>query len=188
MAVITPQLETERLTLRQLALSDAVVIRELAGEREVAARTLNIPHPYPEGAAEDFIYGTQFDMKRGNGYIFGIERKADGQFVGVVGLTINAPHSKAELGYWIGMPFWNQGYATEAAKRMIQFGFEELKLNRISANYFTNNYASRKVMDKCGMIFEGTMREHLLKWGEFKDVGFCAILREHYEQRKAQSS
>ena len=77
------------------------------------------------------------------------------------------------------------GYMSEAARRVIQFGFEELGLNRIYAGYFTRNPTSRRVMEKAGMTYEGTYRQNVLKWGEFVDVGACAILRSEYDAQQA---
>lgn len=178
--MLSPILTTERLTLRRLELTDAPVIQRLAGAREVAATTLNIPHPYPAGVAEEFIERAQQDMDEGGSYTFAIARQSNGALIGLIGLHPNIHHA-AEMGYWMGVPFWGQGYATEAAGRVIRFGFEELDLNRIFAAYFAANIASGRVMQKAGMTCEGTMRQHILKWGEYHDVVYYSILREEFK-------
>ncbi len=175
-----PVLETERLKLRRLELTDAETVRLLAGAEEVAATTLLIPHPYPEGAAEEWIRHTQVEGAEGKDYTFAVTRLTDSLFLGAISLHINLAHNRAELGYWIGVPYWGQGYATEAAKRMLKFGFEELTLNRIFAGYFVNNPASRRVQEKAGMKYEGARRQDVLKRNVYLDVGFCAITRDEY--------
>src|SRR5581483_4261772 len=128
-------MKTERLILRPFTLDDAPDVQRLAGVREVALNTLHIPHPYPDGAAEAWI------AKHGEGpeIVFAID--ANGQLAGAIGLVVDRPHDRAELGYWIGVPFWGRGYATEAARAMLRLGFEENGLHKIFAHVFTRNPA-----------------------------------------------
>src|SRR6185312_13696794 len=123
-----PSLKTERLLLRPFSLEDAPAVQAMASALEVADTTLNIPHPYPEDGAATWIASHSGLRERGE-YPFAIVRRRDSELVGAMGLHVDERHSKAELGYWIGVPYWNQGYATEAARRMVQWGFEELGLN-----------------------------------------------------------
>ncbi len=169
------------MLLRRLELSDALLVHEYMREQDIAANTLLIPYPYPEGAAEEWISNSQESFDEGEAYSFALVLKAEKRFIGAMGIHPNLDHRRAELGYWLGKPYWNKGYVTEAARRVIQFGFEDLKLNRIHANYFTHNPASARVMQKAGMTFEGILRGHYLKWGEFVDVGVYAILKSDYE-------
>jgi [ribosomal protein S5]-alanine N-acetyltransferase len=167
--VFTP-LQTERLTLRAYAVSDIPALMPLIGAREVAATTLRIPHPYTEADAQDFIAGTQEDLSSGDGLRLGIVLRESDTLCGGVGLRIDSDHRRAELGYWIGVPYWGNGYATEAAKAVVKYGFGTLGLHRIFASHFTNNPASAKVLRKIGMRHEGSLRAHILKWGEFLDL------------------
>ena len=98
-----------------------------------------------------------------------------------MGLRIDQAHRRAELGYWIGTPFWGRGIATEAAKEMLRYGFEELRLHRIFAEHFAHNPASGRVLAKIGMKHEGCHRRHVLKWGEFVDAEQYGILREEWK-------
>ena len=161
-------LKTARLVLRPLTIADAPRVQLLAGAREVALNTLLIPHPYPDGAAEAWIANaSEHEVK------FAID---DGELVGVIGLRVNESDNRAELGYWIGVPYWDRGYATEAAAEVVRYGFEELGLNKIYAGYFSRNPASGAVLRKIGMTYEGTLRQHHRKWGEYVDVEFYAII------------
>jgi RimJ/RimL family protein N-acetyltransferase len=180
-----PTLETERLILRRLELSDAPLVYQYMQDREIAFNTLLIPYPYPEGGAEEWINGTHKAAQKGDDFSFAVTRKADGLFMGACGLHRVPEHQRAELGYWLGKPHRGQGYTSEAARRLIAFGFEAMGLNRVHAGYFTRNPASRRVMEKAGMTHEGIYRQHVLKWGEFVDMGMCAILRYEYEAAKA---
>jgi [ribosomal protein S5]-alanine N-acetyltransferase len=179
-----PPIETERLVLRPFTLADAPEVRRLAGAREIAAGTLTIPHPYPPGAAEEWIT-RQLQPERvsaGHGPTFAMERRGDGALLGAVGLNVVREHDRAELGYWVGKPYWGEGYATEAARAVVRYGFEELALNRIYAFHFTNNPASGRVLQKLGMTHEGRRREHTLKWGEYLDNEAYGILRAEWER------
>jgi [ribosomal protein S5]-alanine N-acetyltransferase len=171
--VIAPTIETERLVLRPFRLEDSDEVQRLAGAREIAAGTLEIPHPYPEGAAEEWISG----QERGDSITFAIERVEDGALVGAVSLRLEREHERAELGYWIGVPYWGNGYATEASAAAVRHGFTALGLNRIYAFHFATNPASGRVLQKIGMTHEGTRRAHTLKWGEHLDNECYAVLR-----------
>ena len=165
-------------------MSDAPEITRLAGDRAIAATTLNIPHPYEQGMAEKFIEMQAAAFAKGEMANFAITLAADGSFIGIIGLAISPQHSRAELGYWIGKPFWGKGYATEAGRAILQYGFEELGLRRIHAGYFSNNPASGRVQQKLGMVREGNQRKHILKWGEEIDHVLNAILKSEYERLK----
>jgi len=163
-------LQTERLTLRLHTPSDIPALMPLIGAREIAATTLRIPHPYFEADAQDFIAGTQEELLNGSGLRLGIVVRESDALCGGVGLRIESDHRRAELGYWIGVPYRGKGYATEAARAMVQYGFETLGLHRIFASHFVNNSASGGVLRKIGMRHEGSQRGHILKWGEFLDI------------------
>ena len=167
--MFTP-LQTERLTLRFHVLSDIPALMPLIGAREVAATTLRIPHPYTEADAQDFIAGAQEDLSSGSGLRLGIVLRESDTLCGGVGLRIEPDHRRAELGYWIGVPYWGKGYATEAARALVKYGFETPQLHRIFASHFVNNSASARVLGKIGMRHEGSLRAHVLKWGEFLDL------------------
>lgn len=165
-----PTIETERLILRPFTLADAPAVQRLAGERDIASTTLNIPHPYPDGAAEEWIASHPERFAKGEALELAIVSRADNALVGAIGLEINQRHAHAELGYWIGRPYWGQGYCTEAAAAVVRYAFETLGLHRVHACHFRRNPASGRVMQKIGMVYEGCQREHLLKWDAFEDV------------------
>ncbi len=173
---------SERLILRPLTLEDAPIVQQLAGRREIADTTISIPHPYSEQQARDWISSHAEACAQGKGIVFGIELTRTKQLIGTVGLReIDQEHSQAEMGIWIGTDWWGNGYATEATKRVIRYGFEELGLNRIYAHHMVRNPASGRVLEKSGMQREGLLRERVRKWSKFEDVVLLAILRQDWE-------
>lgn len=175
-----PILKTERLLLRPFSLRDAARIRQLADSREIAKNTATMPYPYEEGMAEAWIATHQDLFDRGENVHFAICLAGTGDLIGAMGITISRDHDCGELGYWIGIPYWDQGYCTEAATAAVRFGFETLKLNRIEASHFMRNPASGRVLEKIGMRFEGIRRQGMKRWGTYVDVAIYGILRKEY--------
>jgi len=149
----------------------------MAGNSKVAENTLYMPFPYPEGVAEEWIstHANEFFEKKQ--LVLGICLRDSKSLVGCIGLTMKPEIENAELGYWISEEFWNLGYATEAARAIIQYGFSSLGIHKIYANYFSNNTASGKVMKKIGMVQEGYLKEHVRHWGEYKDLFVFGIVK-----------
>jgi RimJ/RimL family protein N-acetyltransferase len=179
-----PTLTTERLLLRPFSMDDAPAVKDLAGEYEIAATTANIPHPYEDGMAEAWIGTHQEAFEKGEAVSFAIALRSGGQLLGAIGLGINQANSLAEMGYWIGKPYWNRGYCTEAAGAVLEYAFSELGLNRVQARHMTKNPASGRVMQKIGMQYEGRLRQQIKRWEAFEDAEMYAILREDYRSRK----
>ncbi len=180
-----PVLETDRLLIRGFEQSDALAVQELIDDIDIARTTSHISHPYSLDMAESWIGSHEENLKMGLSIELAITLKQTGELVGAVAIiSIDLENEKAEIGYWIGKKYWNKGYCTEAAKRLVQYCFEELKLNRVYALHFSNNPASGKVMKKIGMKKEGVLRKNIKKWDEFVDTPIYSILREEYEQQK----
>lgn len=173
------------MILRPFELTDAEAIQRYAGDPDVATSTISIPHPYPDAAAEEFIAFTKEAAVAGRSCTFGVVRKEDGALIGSISISgLHTAHRKGELGYWIGRPFWGQGYATEASEALLKFCFEQLALNKVFARFMTRNPASGKVMQKIGMTHEGILRQGVLKYGVYEDLRVYSILRSEYESRK----
>jgi ribosomal-protein-alanine N-acetyltransferase len=173
------ELRTKRLLFRPYTESDIPNLARLLGAKEIAATTLRIVHPYTERDARTFIESLQSPASK-----FGMFDTASGEHVGGIGLNVEEAHRRAELGYWVGVPYWGRGYATEGAREMLRHGFEDLKLNRIYAGVFEGNPASEQVLRKIGMKHEGTARQHFQKWGKFLDDECYGILASDWLARK----
>ncbi len=174
-----PTIRTGRLVLRPFRASDAPRVRALAGAREVAENTLTIPHPYPEGVAEAWIAGHETAFRLGEMAVFAITIPDD-TVVGAVGLKLEEDGGIAELGYWVGVPYWGNGYATEAANALLDYGFNSLVLSRIWARAFVRNPASSRVLEKVGMQREGVLRRSIRKDEELLDAEVFGMLREEW--------
>lgn len=174
------QLETPRLLLRPFRTDDAADIVRLAGDRDIAATTRMVPHPYELPMAQAWLASQPAAQQRGEQLNFAITLAATGELVGAIGLVLNAVDHHGELGYWVGKPYWDNGYATEAAKALVDHAFGVLHLHRIFAHHFSRNAASGRVMQKLGMKCEGYMREHRLKFGSYEDLVIYGMTATDY--------
>jgi ribosomal-protein-alanine N-acetyltransferase len=181
------ELRTLRLLLRSFERGDIPAVVRLAGAREIAATTINIPHPYTEENAQSFLAHADEDLRAGRSVSFAVTILQGGELCGAVGLAIALAHERAELGYWIGVPYWGQGFATEAASAVMAFGFETLRLNRIYASHFAGNTASQRVLEKIGMRHEGPSRQHVRKWNRFIDMENYGVLASEFRGAKTNS-
>jgi RimJ/RimL family protein N-acetyltransferase len=182
-----PVLTTARLILRPFARADAPEVQRLAGAFAIADTTLLIPHPYEDGMAETWIDSHGPSLARGESVTLAITLGGR-ELMGAIGVRVDARHAHAELGYWLGTPYWGRGYATEAAEALLQYGFGTLGLHRIFAHHFVRNPASGRVLQKIGMQREGRLREHVRRWERFEDLEEYGILRAEYDARQQQAS
>ena len=173
-------LETARLRMRAYSDADIPELVPLIGAREIAATTGRIPHPYTADDAREFLAMIETDRE----VRLAITLRDDERLVGGIGLRLLEEHRQAELGYWLGLPYWGKGYGTEAAREMLRYGFEDLKLHRIFASHFASNPASGRILKKLGMRHEGCQREHVCKWDRFDDLELYGLLRREWEQRE----
>src|SRR6476469_9769712 len=116
-----PALETQRLILDAFTFDDCPRVELLAGDEAVARTTLQIPHPYPAGSSRTWISTHAACYSDGEGVTFAIRLK-DRSLIGCVSLGVCSQHERAELGYWLGVEYWNHGYMTEAAGACVDFG------------------------------------------------------------------
>lgn len=175
-----PVLETARLLLRAIEEDDAAAIFEYAGDAEVAKYTCWDAHKSIEDAKTlvRFIKKRYAENKPSN---WAVILKAGSRLIGTCGFVSGFPANKrAEIGFAIRKDCWSKGYMTEAVNKTIEFGFNEINLNRIEACCDADNKASARVLEKCGMKFEGLLRQYVYKRGRFRDVKSYAILAEEY--------
>lgn len=158
-----PTLETDRLLLRPFCPADAVAVAALAGDWDIVRMTARIPHPYTTEMAEAWISSHVPSRQSGEEHVFCIER--DGEVIGCIGLQ-KSRDAVYELGYWLGKAWWGKGLATEAAKRVIRFAFEELDAGGLLSGHLADNPASGRVLEKCGFRYTGDSMEHSEARGE----------------------
>lgn len=173
--------KTERLLIREYKKNDIDDIIRVATQPEVYATTYAIPKDYSYSRAKWWVEYVKNNMKNKTSYEFGIFLKEGNRYIGNIGLVnVNHLHNRADIAYYIDKDFRNNGYTTEAAKAMLRYGFEGLSLKRIGGMCMSINPASRRVMEKIGMKFEGTARSELLKDEKYYDIDHLAILDFEY--------
>ena len=181
MSLPTPTLHTERLTLRPFADADEDALFELHSNAHVL-RYWDSP-PWSEPArAERFVSVCRQMADDGTGARLAMDRASDGAFIGWCSLTRwNPDYRSASLGYCLGDAAWGHGYATEAARAVLQWGFDTLDLNRVQADTDTRNVASARVLEKVGFVREGTLREDCVVNGEVSDSWVFGLLRREWQ-------
>lgn len=181
-----PVLECDRLQLRRMDKSDADDMYDYAKRSETTKYLTWDPHPTRKFSYQYLVYINQ-RYKAGGFYDWAIVERKSGRMIGTCGFTrFDFGNDSAEIGYVVNPDFWGHGYATEAVRRVIRFGFDFLAIHRIEAKYMVGNDASRRVMEKCGMQFEGVRRDGLLIKNEYVSVGCCAILRPEYNSARIE--
>lgn len=156
---------------------------EYANHPTVFKMTLNIPHPYQEKDAIRWLNMAIEGFEEKNHFIFAICKLSDDKFMGGIGLRLNTRFNHAELGFWLGEPFWNKGYVTEATRAILKFGFQEIGLQKIFAIHMIDNPASGKVMIKNGMIKEGTLVDHLKKDEKYITVSQYRLTKDEFIEK-----
>lgn len=177
-----PELATPRLRIRKLTMRDAQDIYRYSRDPEVARHVLWEAH---RSIGDSRAY-LRYMLRRYRAHepaSWGIEYAATGQIIGTIGfMWIQQDNASAEVGYSLSHDYWNRGIMTEALGAVIQYGFDELHLNRIEAQHEVTNPASGAVMRKCHMQKEGTLRSRLFNKGHYVDVDLYAILRKDYNR------
>jgi ribosomal-protein-alanine N-acetyltransferase len=142
--------------------------------------------PHPDKAHTfDYISYIQKRYKTGDFFDLAIVCRDTKKMIGTCGFTrFDFANNSAEIGYVVNPEFKGEGIATEACSRVIRFGFENLALNRIECRFMVENKASRRVMEKNNMTFEGIRREGMLIKGKYRNIGVCSILRSEFFEKK----
>lgn len=176
-----PTLLTPRLALRELQIGDAAAVAMGAGDKRVARYLIQVPSPYPLALARRWIDARISWWETGRGLTLAITRRsARHQLLGTVSLRRYARDRRAELGYWLAATAWGAGFATEATRAIVDFGFAQLDLARIYAQVLVGNDASMRVLEKLGLVSEGVLRRHVRKARQLHDVVLYGILRDEW--------
>jgi [ribosomal protein S5]-alanine N-acetyltransferase len=177
----TPTLRTSRLRLRPVTAADADALFALHSSALVL-RFWDSPPWNDRDRADRFIAASQQIADEGTGARVAIDRAADSAFIGWCAVTQwNPDYRSASLGYCLADAVWGHGYATEAARALLQWAFDTLDLNRVQAETDTRNLASARVLEKLGFIREGTLREDCIVNGEVSDSWVFGLLRREWQ-------
>lgn len=172
-------LTTTRLHLVPVCEDDVPHVQRILSDERVGL-PMACAVPYPEDGAQKWIERAASRLESGDGVSFAIRLPATTQFICAAGLMIHLHHARATLWYWLDVPFWNNGYATEAAYALTDYAFTDLQLNRVEAYHHPQNPASGRIMQKLGMSYEGVMRNHTRRGNNYADSVLHAILREEW--------
>jgi ribosomal-protein-alanine N-acetyltransferase len=174
-------LETERLILRAPRPEDVPRFVPLLADYDVAKNLSRVPYPYTaeDGYAFVALAGQNWTLKQD--YAFCILRKADDAFIGICGVH---PQRDWEMGYWLGKPYWGHGYATEMGNGLLAFGFDTLGAERLGAEWFHDNPASGRVLEKLGFRPEGETMSNCLARDHQVPAHVVVLDRAAYKTRK----
>ncbi len=171
-------LKTERLTLRRIYTSDVEDIYKYSSDGRVTQYLLWKPH-ITLSDTRRYLRCVERKYRRGEFYDWGIEYQ--GHIIGTCGFTsFSVMDDSAEIGYVLASEFWGIGIAAESLKKVLEYGFLKLHLNRIEGRFMSENERSLSVMKKCGMSLEGILKSKMLVKGAYRDIGICAITRSEY--------
>ena len=172
-----PQLQTKHLLLRKFSLDDAQDLFECTSDPEVNRYMLFKLH--------ETIEETKFFLAAYEDWPiapWGIVARESGKVIGQCGfVACDTRHFNGTLGYFLARSYWGKGYMTEAVRAALDFGFSTLQLNRIEAQIAPLNDSSRRVLEKVGMRYEGTLRQNVFVRGEFEDSLLYSILRSEWQ-------
>jgi RimJ/RimL family protein N-acetyltransferase len=175
-------LETERLMLRRPTLADVKAIAVLANDRRIAENTRRLRHPYSQDHAVEFVRSTATEPRD---TAFLIEK--DFVPIGVVGIDWREPDAP-ELGYWLGVAHWGQGFATEAARAVIDYTFEEFAVEHLVSGARVANPSSRNILEKCGFQWSGVELHRFEALGSSAPVDRFRLSRSVWSSLKNWSS
>ena len=175
-------LETDRLSLRRPTLADVKTIARLANDRRIAENTRRLPHPYSQEHAIEFV---RYAASEPSEVAFLIEQNFEP--IGMAGLNVAEPEAP-ELGYWLGVGHWGQGFGTEAARAVIDYFFEEFSGEHLYAGARVTNPASRNILEKCGFQWSGVQLHRFLALGSSTPVDCFRLSRGVWSSLKSWSS
>jgi RimJ/RimL family protein N-acetyltransferase len=173
-----PILETDRLVLSEITSQDIPTIVDYLQDKVISDNTATIPYPYNEGHAEFWLNLCKDAFENNKGHNFAIRNKKN-EFLGSIGIH-NKENNTAEIGYWVGLPNWNKGYATEASKAILSFGFSSLELDEIYGDVYPHNHASAIVLEKVGMIKKEILKDYVKKGEDTFDLIRYSILKKDF--------
>ena len=175
------ELETERLLIREFQKSDHEAVFEYSGDQEVVRYMPFGPNTREQAQGFlDRVMQNQYEENRVN-YEMAVILKETNKLIG--GCRINKVDKiKAHIGYIFNKKYWGKGYATEVAKALVDFGFKELDVHRVYATCDPDNIASKRVLEKAGMVLEGRLREDMIIHGRYTDSLILGVLRHEWSQ------
>lgn len=172
-----PDLPTARLLLRPYVIQNAPTVEAMLDAQRATSISTGVIRTNPALAGESLIDTQNESNNQLTGLIYAVIRHEDAELIGNVSLLdIHTADQRAEIGYWVGSAYWNKGYCTEALQALLTFAHATLGITRITARCLSSNPASIRVLEKCGLAYEGLLRAHNQSGGRYEDVlmfGLC---------------
>jgi len=175
-------LQTERLLLRPPEAGDTARIVTLLGDYDVAKNLSSAPHPYTESDAHIFLTKSRESRACGEAHVFAIVPRDENALIGTCGLHLKEG-GIFEFGYWLGKPYWGNGFATEAVRRMAVFAFHDLDAPLLRAGFFHDNPASGRVLEKLGTVSAGVEHRDCLARGHAVYCHMVVLDRENFGRK-----
>jgi len=178
-----PILLSPRLVMRAPHEDDIDALAHLANNANIATMVARMPHPYTIADAADFVRRTKAGAI--GKCVYAITKADNGAFIGCCGVEPQEDGRTVELGYWLGEPYWNQGYATEAAQSLTDMVFRTRDVDQIDARCRVMNIPSRRVIQKCGFQFQATGMVQSLAVGGMVSVEWYRLDRRTWVSLKS---
>jgi len=175
----------EKVRLRPAYPTDAPDAYRLVTDEAVLSRLL-WDGPQDEEEIASTYLRWQEELKTGPEYHLAVERVDQPGLIGCIGSRLIMHPLQADIGYWLGVPYWNQGYMTDAIRLVCHFSFKYLDVVRVYATVFVGNVGSRRALEKNGFSLDGTLRSHVIKRGEWRDEWFLSLLRREWGGNQAR--
>jgi RimJ/RimL family protein N-acetyltransferase len=175
---------TQRLILRAPVLADMTDMVAILNDFDVVKNLAPVPHPFTAAQCRERIVASAAERQAGTNYAFVVTRAMDGAFIGLCAIDRLAG-GVWEFGYWYGRTYWGQGYATEAARPVLRFAFDDLDAEMLTAGWFVDNPASGRVLEKLGFDPVGVVQRNSLARGQAVASNRVQLTREQFARKKA---
>ena len=176
---------TQRLILRAPMMTDMKVFVRLLNDYEVVKNLTPVEHPYTDDLFRAYLELTDRERRAGTDFNMAVTRAMDGAFLGLVSVHRHPTEPTVSIGYWYGRPYWGQGYATEAARPMLRFAFEDLGAEAVTSGFFVDNPASGHVLEKLGFTLVGQEPRHCVSRNCEVVSNRVLLTKEQFARKKA---
>lgn len=182
-----PELESARLLFRKILPEHAADMYDYSKSADVTKYLTWTPHTTPK-QTENYIKLLQKQYQNGSFFDWGLLYKEDMRFIGTCGFTsFDYEENKAEIGYVLAEPYWGMGLACEAANKVMEFAFDTLQVDCVEAKFIDGNFASARVMQKCGMHFDAIFQNSMFIKGEYKTIQVYSIYKNDFKNRSCRN-
>jgi RimJ/RimL family protein N-acetyltransferase len=183
---VAPLLGTERLVLRGINSKDLNDLTEIFSDYETIYMLAFMPWPFGQDRVKVYMMNLSYAMESGHSLYWAITLPGEDRLIGVIGLTLEHAHDRAEMHFWLMKKYWGKGYMTEVAKRIVDYVFRDLKFNRLDINHLNVNIGSQRVIEKCGFKFECEKDDFCKKENKYENMKFYRLLRREYLAAQGQ--